>query len=374
MKPFLLSTAFLALAAVSTAQAQTLAPTDTIVVKLPNQAVMMLMVRDAQQLRQLPQYHLDSLVARLGGYIKQTDEAAKTANGDQVTRQFYPDKDHPGQGLPDQIRVTTRQPQGSRSTDVEVGHEVKPRVSVGRDDEDRVIIIRSKKNRAGEVASADSARHSYGADRHIVKFCFDYGLSFFTNNANHNDPEVPNLYTKSSGYFNFGLHYVQPLHYTKQSRLGLTVGPDFIFSDFHLPSSHIWTTNSARTTSVATPSNMQVDYSRLLVTTLNLPIMAELKLLDKRQKRTLTAGLGGFVGVRLHSSIQTRYNVAGNDNDLESLEEGKLHVNDFQYGAQAELGFIGLRFIARYNFNELFESGQGPKTHMMSVGIMLFGF
>ena len=50
-------------------------PTDTIVVRLPNQAVLTVTVRDAAQLRQLKNYHLDSLTTRLAGYIKQAEAA-----------------------------------------------------------------------------------------------------------------------------------------------------------------------------------------------------------------------------------------------------------------------------------------------------------
>lgn len=84
---------------------------DTIVVRLPNQATLTLVVRDAAQLRQLKNYHLDSLTSQLAGYITQAETAAKTATIDQVTLQFYPDKDQPGKNLPEQIRITTRKKQ-----------------------------------------------------------------------------------------------------------------------------------------------------------------------------------------------------------------------------------------------------------------------
>lgn len=65
------------------AQATTLAcpatVEDTIVVRLPNKAVITLMVRDAAQLRQLKQYQLDSLTSRLATYISQAEAAAKNA-------------------------------------------------------------------------------------------------------------------------------------------------------------------------------------------------------------------------------------------------------------------------------------------------------
>ena len=105
MKSILFSAAFGALLVASafTSQAGGLAPTptDTIVVRLPNKAVMTLVVRDAQQLRQLPQYHLDSLVARLGGYIQRADAAAKVAGTERLTTVFHPNQDQPGQSLPE---------------------------------------------------------------------------------------------------------------------------------------------------------------------------------------------------------------------------------------------------------------------------------
>ena len=64
------------------ARATTLAPAtvkDTIVVRLPNKATLTLTVRDAAQLRELKNYHLDSLTSRLATYITQAEAAAKPA-------------------------------------------------------------------------------------------------------------------------------------------------------------------------------------------------------------------------------------------------------------------------------------------------------
>ncbi|MEJ7664225.1 MAG: hypothetical protein WKG07_34210 [Hymenobacter sp.] len=60
-------------------------------------------------------------MARLEGYIKQADAAAEKASTDRVTVQYFPNQDQPGQGLPEEVRITTRKRDGAdRSNRVDV--------------------------------------------------------------------------------------------------------------------------------------------------------------------------------------------------------------------------------------------------------------
>ena len=84
---------------------------DTIVVRLPNKATLTMVVRDAAQLREMKNYKLDSLTSRLATYIMQAEAAAKAGSASQVTMEFYPDKDRPGQQLPEKVRITAHKQQ-----------------------------------------------------------------------------------------------------------------------------------------------------------------------------------------------------------------------------------------------------------------------
>ncbi|RYY07302.1 MAG: hypothetical protein EOO36_24730, partial [Cytophagaceae bacterium] len=145
-------------------------------------------------------------------------------------------------------------------------------------------------------------------------------------------------------------------------------------NNLRLPGNDQWVQNGSQTYTENAPGTKQLDRSTLTLTNLNLPVMLRFKLRTKEGKSSLSAGVGGFGGYRLGSSITTKYRLAGDDNKYEDNTSGQLNLNNWQYGLQGEVGFHALRFFAKYNLNELFREGQGPKTHLLSFGIRLIGF
>lgn len=350
-------------------------PTDTVVVRLPNQAVLTLMVRDAAQLRQLKNYHLDSLTTRLASYIKQAEAAAQAATSNKVTMEFYPDKDQPGQNLPEQIRITTskKAPNASR---VDVALNKKFGVNVTTDaDGNKTYDIGSDKAKAkAKLSPADSARHADGADRHVVDLRFDIGLNTFVKRAANATGQVPSLSTWGSNYVNFGLDYIQPLVYRKRSKLALTLGPELSINNFELQGSNVWVERDGITVAERAPDAMQISGARLRVTTLNLPAMLALQLRNTKGKRTLSVGVGGFAGYRLSSSSRVQYKLAGSDYEHEDVVSGPFHLNNWQYGVQGEIGFHALTLFAKYNLNDMFQENKGPQAQVLSFGLRVFGF
>lgn len=380
----LFSTALLALfAAATTAQAGTLArprpalpPADTIVVRLPNRAVLTLVVRDAQQLRQLPQYHLDSLVARLGGYIKRADEAAKTATTDRVTTQFFPNQDAPGQNLPEEIRITTRKSQAQAggygpSNKVEVLLEKKFNILINTDGKDNDQ-PRAAASRADRQAHRDSLRlarqekKSFSSD-----LVFDLGLNALTNKSGSARlPQPPELRTLGSRYVNLGINYKQRLG-GKRSPLYLVGGPEFAFNNYMLEGNNKWVNQNGLTSVVAETTGRQYQKTKLATSTFTIPLMLQLNLRDEHHRRTLTLGAGGFVGYRLASWTKLKYFEEGTT--YKDKESGSYNLNDWQYGLQGVVGFKSLTFFAKYNLNDLFRAGQGPQAQTLSFGLRLSG-
>jgi hypothetical protein len=380
MKPALFSAAFLAFAAAATtAHARTLAPAapvDTIVVRLPNKAIMTLVVSNAQQLRELKKYQLDSLTSRLATYITQAETAAKAGTTDQVTMRFYPDQDQPGKGLPAEVRITAHKPsageaQGSTKTQVFLNKKFKNVFTVDSDGD-----ITYKGKRTAEKQASDSLRRIERQGRGRVHFVFDAGLNTFVNGSSAK-PGVPSLDTWGwgVGYTNIGLDYVQPLVYRGRARLALTLGPEFSFNRFQLQGNDQWVQSGSLTYAEAAPSAKQIDHSKLNLNTLNLPVMLRFKLRSKDgHQNTISAGVGGFGGYRLGSSIETKYKMASSDYKFEDTTSGQLNLNNWQYGVQGEVGFHALRLFAKYNLNEMFREGQGPQTHLLTFGIRVVGF
>ena len=374
MKPALFAAAVLAFAAAATtAQARTLAPAapvDTIVVRLPNKAIMTLVVRDAQQLRELPKYHLDSLVARLDTYIKRADEAAKTAKTDRVTLEFFPNQDAPGQGLPEEVRITTRKSQsgGARSTRVDVAlsrvfglqmktnSEGKKTYSTGS--------AETRQARRDSLNEASRTRHSTKTD--VV---FDLGLNALANRGSG----APELRTLGSRYVNIGLNTFVRLG-GKQSPAYLVFGPEFAFNNYMLEGNNKWLNQNGLTSVVPETNGRQYQKTKLATSTFTVPLMVQFKFREKdaqtgHSRSGFTIGAGGFVGYRLGSWTKLKYFEDGNT--FKDKNYGSYNLTDWQYGLQCVIGYRSLQFFAKYNLNELFREGQGPQAQTVSFGLRL---
>jgi hypothetical protein len=350
------------------------APTDTIVIRLPNQATLTLMVRDAAQLRDLRKYHLDSLTTRLAGYITQAETAAKAGTSDKVTMDFYPATDRPGENLPEQIRITTHKPTAATgpSNKMEVFLEKKMGVVVNTDGKNNVT-VRSPGTRADRQARRDSTRQKQlEKDGSKVNFIFDLGLNALVNQQTVAGATAADLRTGGSRYVNMGFDLAQRIG-GKRSPLSFSIGPEFAFNNYMLNDNNKWINDNGVTRIVqeADPTR-QYEKTKLATASLNLPLMLNLRLRDEHYKTTLRLGAGGFVGYRLKSWTKLKYTYEGET--YKDKDHGSYNMEDFQYGLQATLGYGEFEFFGKYNMNKLFKENQGPDTQVLSFGVRIAGF
>ena len=348
---------------------------DTIVVRLPNQATLTLTVRDAAQLRQMKNYHLDSLTSRLAGYIAQAETAAKNASTDQVTLQFYPDKDQPGKNLPEQIRITTRK-KTPNTNRVDVALNKAFGVTVTTDEHgSKSYNTPEGKDKEQRQAHRDSIRLRNIEHRHSsANLILDLGVNALVNQKQYFAPggqlEPVDLRTEGSRYVNIGLHFDARLG-GKRSPVSLTVGPEFTFNNYMLNGNTKWVNNNGRTDVVRETDGRQFQKSKLGTSSVNLPLMLRLQLRDSHYKSTFTLGAGGFVGYRIKSWTKLKYTSDGTT--YKDKEDGSYNMENFLYGLQGTIGYRGLELFAKYNINSLFKTGAGPDTQVLSFGVRLFG-
>jgi len=351
--------------------ATTAAFKDTIVVRLPNQATITLTVRDAAQLRQMKNYQLDSLTSRLASYITQAEKAAQNASTDQVTLQFYPDKDQPGKNLPEQIRITTRKKQANTNR-VDVVLNKAFGVTVTTDEKGNksynTVDVKTKEQRQ---AHRDSVRmrelEKRNTSSHLI---LDLGLNALVNQKTAAGQSDVDLRTEGSRYVNIGLDWDIRLG-GKRSPMSVTVGPEFAFNNYMLTGNQQWVNENGRTSIVLNRDGRQYQKTKLATSSINLPLMLRLQLHDSHYKPTFTVGAGGFVGYRLKSWTKVKYTSEGTT--YKDKEDGSYNMENFQYGLQATIGYRDLEFFGKYNFNPLFKTNAGPDTQVLSFGIRLVG-
>lgn len=359
------------------AQATTLARPatvkDTIVVRLPNKAVITLMVRDAAQLRQLKQYQLDSLTSRLATYITQAEAAAKASSTSQVTMEFYPDKDQPGKNLPEQIRVTTHK--------TSAGTEPNNKVEVLMDKASKSAGVsfkiggKTEAERKTRELQRDSARlksfENHHSKSHLI---FDLGLNALVNQKAsvglNGQSETVDLRTEGSRYVNIGLNW-DPRLGGKHSPVSLTLGPEFAFNNYMLTGNNKWVDVNGRTSVVKETNGRQFQKTKLATSSVNLPVMLRLQLRDSHYRPTFVISAGGFAGYRIKSWTKLKYTNDGTT--YKDKDSGGYNMENFLYGLQGTIGYGDLEFFAKYNMNPLFKANAGPDTQVLSFGIRLIG-
>ena len=351
------------------ATAQPTAPRDTIVIRLPNQAVLTLMVRDAAQLRELKKYQLDSLTSRLATYINQAESAAKSGSSAQVTMEFYPDKDQPGKSMPEQIRITTHKPAGgaaaSSKMDVMLERVTKNKgvsFSIGG---------KTPEEQKRQSAKRDSSRmREFEKHRTKSHLIFDLGLNALVNQKNSAGQSNVDLRPEGSRYVNIGLNRDARLG-GKHSPLSLTVGPEFAFNNYMLSGNRQWVDENGRTSVIVNRESRQYQKTKLATSSINLPLMLRLQLRDSHYKPTFTIGAGGFVGYRIKSWTKVKYTNDGTA--YKDKQDGSYNMENFQYGLQGTIGYGSLEFFGKYNMNSLFKTTAGPDTQVLSFGVRLIG-
>ena len=377
-RAFVFSSAFLALLfapALSRASAPAAAPSDTIVMRLPNKATLTLTVRNTAELRQLKNYHLDSLTSRLATYIVQAEKAAQASSTDQVTLQFFPDKDQPGKNLPEQIRITTRKksPDASR-VDVVLNKAFGVEVTTDEDG-NKTFKAGDEKTKAARQAHRDSVRiKERTAKRHTSDLVLDLGLNALVNTkpylSQNGQLASIELRPEGSRYVNIGIMHSFRLG-GKRSPMWLNIGPEFAVNNYMLSGNRRWVDENGRTGVILNREGKQYEKTKLSSVSANLPLMLQMKLRDSHGRGTFSLAGGSFVGYRIKSWTKIKYTEDGST--VKEKDKGNYNLEDVQYGVQGSVGYRGLTLFAKYNMNDLFKAGVGPQAQVVSFGLRIFG-
>lgn len=369
-----------ALAAPCTSQAAT-RPTndDTIMVKLPNKATMTLVTKNKAQLKELRTYHLDSLMILLDSYISQADAASQNAANKAVTMEFYPAKDHPGTNAPEEVRITVRAEDASTKTTTKVGRYITVSVDDdkkdGKDDDINITIggrngstssndsLRAEKSRRKREENANKVVHS--------NINLDLGLNTIINRSPWKDANGvdQDFDLKPTGSRYVSINYLYDIRVGgKGSPLHLITGPELSFNNYMFDKNRRLFATDTRTDILREPT-LSLEKSKLSVTTINLPLLANLNFKDKKGHSVFSLSAGGYGGYRLSSHTKIKYEDEGNTR--KDKDRGSYNLEDFQYGLQGGIGVRGIDLFVKYGLNDLFKDNRGPKGQTVSFGISI---
>lgn len=193
----------------------------------------------------------------------------------------------------------------------------------------------------------------------------DFGIYLGLNNWTQTGGSIPDLKTWGSRYFALSWRRNATLVNGKKMDLAFSYGPEIAWNNFMFEGNTIaqWSDSQKQVSFVDAGKNL--DKSKLVVPTLNFPMMLNFGFEEAR----FHLGLGGYVGYRIGGYTKIKEDGGNKDHDRNSFG-----LNDFRYGLTAELGRkSGMTFFFRYDMNELFKENQrnAQGIQAWSVGIRL---
>ena len=192
----------------------------------------------------------------------------------------------------------------------------------------------------------------------------DFGFYIGLNNWANGPSTLPTLQTWGSRFIALSLRRNATLINGKKVDMALSYGPEISWNNFMFEEdNYIDYSTKQITFNTATKS---LNKSKLVVTSLNLPIMLNFGF----EEAKLKIGIGGYIGYRVGSYRKLKYS----DSNKKENDKGNYGLNDFRYGLTAEIGKRrGITFFGRYDLSELFKSSQKNVAGVQawSIGLRL---
>jgi len=200
----------------------------------------------------------------------------------------------------------------------------------------------------------------------------DAGLRIqFGINSLYNDSEpvpgfaYPEINTGSSWYWDLGL--IKKIRLGgKHSRVAFLFGVSWLINRYSFQNDVVLKENSVDNPEFVVLENT-TKHPKLNVGYINLPVNFRFSL-----SRKLKLELGGYAGYRLHSVQKTSFK-SGKDH-IHTQRYSDFHLNNWLYGASANISLAGLNVMCRYSFSDLFEKNPNYNfnTFMIGTSVTLF--
>ncbi|WP_187260641.1 porin family protein [Pontibacter beigongshangensis] len=347
-------------------------PQDTIIVKMPNGAKMVLYLDNMAQLQAFRNYSLDSLITVISKYAGEVDNLERTSkatNSQQMTVTITPSEKSDDTEA-EQVTITVQGHDQNDTTKTE-RHEIRINKNIKIDVEIREDGKNTRVN-VNTPSKSDSTKTKKDKPYKPTRFGLDLdlGLNTFVNqdDAGGATP-IPDLKPMGSRYVSINWRITSQVG-GKSSPFYIASGLEFAFNNYMFDKNYVIEEDVNDVTYFRKANDINYQKSKLTHSSVNLPLVPMLKFKRANGKEGFNIGAGGFVGYRLGSHSKLKYSQDG------STEKDKVrsnyNLNDFHYGLTGVIGYGNLELFARYNMNSLFKENRGPKMNVISFGLRLF--
>ncbi|WP_210464896.1 outer membrane beta-barrel protein [Rufibacter roseolus] len=346
---------------------------DTLILKLKNEARLLIVVKDVKDLKNLKNQSIDSIMLLVEKYADQIEAAGK--KGDEVTVTIDKSKANTSEDV--NITITQHGPEGTEVTIKEKNRiRITDKVGIDIDHDEDTKSTKVKVNVGNEdsleVKERDEERYKNRHPRRTLDFQVDAGLSTWLNKEEQAGSAVQDIKfrTAASRYISLNTKWY--------NRIGGESSPVRLITgftvDFHnyMFDDNIMIQNTGEKSDFVIPTGINLEKSKLSTTSLNVPLELGFDFKTKRGKTAFKIGGGGFVGYMLSSHSKVKYSQDGDN--VKSKAKDDFYLNDFQYGVSGFIGIRSLEFFAKYNLNDMFQDNKGPQANAFAAGVRILKF
>ena len=196
----------------------------------------------------------------------------------------------------------------------------------------------------------------------------EFGLNNFLEDGKFPDAQgAPyGLRTAASRYFATGLYNRSPIGGPK-TPFSIQFGIEFSWYNFMFQNDNyiVNTEDGVEFRDYEADFGQALQKTKLVVPYVNIPLMLNLRFRNRRGRRTFNFGVGGYVGYRLGGHSAIKFN-GDKDRDRDNF-----FLNNWRYGVETQIGFRHFLLFGKYDLNELFVAGKGPKLNAFAFGIRI---
>ncbi|KAA3438167.1 outer membrane beta-barrel protein [Rufibacter hautae] len=346
---------------------------DTLILKLKNEARLLVVVKDVKDLKNLKSQSIDSILLLVEKYADQIEAAGK--KGEEVTVTI--DKSTANTSEDVNITITQNGPDGTEVTIKEKNRiRITDKVGIDIDHDEDSNSTKVKLNVGDadsvEVAERNEERYKNRHPRKSLDFQIDAGISTWLNKK-----EMPGSAVSDINFRTAASRYIS-LNTKWYNRIGGEESPVRLITgftvDFHnyMFDDNIMIQNTGEKTEFVIPTGLDLEKSKLATTSLTVPLELGFDFKNRKGKTAFKLGGGGFVGYMLSSHSKVKYSQDGDN--VKNKAKDDFYLNDFQYGLSGFIGIRSLEFFAKYNLNDLFQENKGPQANAFAAGIRIVKF
>jgi len=195
-----------------------------------------------------------------------------------------------------------------------------------------------------------------------------FGIGF----ANLIDDRTTSTYTKAipikvnettEWFINFSEHIV-PIY---RNNLGITTGLGIGWHTYRLDNNQMLQSIGG-VTQVIPFERGEVEYSRLKITRLTVPVMLEWQFGNRRPNYFHLAA-GAEAGIKTYSTYKVKYRDA-DGKTLKQITGRGLNTNPISLDLIAQGGMGNISIFAKYGLVKIFEDNRGPAVRPVSIGLL----